>query len=242
MSTRGCPLLNKLAMVLCAVVLFGCDDSGSDPMATLVAAETHGALAMAEDLPSLPELTRRLDEPSRVAASAELWTRSWDEGDEGDRMRMEAYMAAVPPLAARLGPTGVRGVLDPVQGTLAAARTMDETELPGFVIDGVAASDALAAEAETALDEGDLGRALLLAFEAADGLRKLGPEEVARDLVIRAEQAIGRDGEDRSYTDLELERSRHLLLSAAEAMGRNDYLRAIRRAFYACQLLGVDLS
>jgi hypothetical protein len=228
-------------MALCAVALFGCDDSGSDPMATLVAAETHGALAMAEDLPSLPELTRRVDAPN-VTASAELWTRSWDEGDEGDRMRQEAYMATVPPLAATLGPTGIRGVLDPVLATLAAARTMDEAELPGFVIDGIAASGGLAAEAEAALDRGDLGRALLLAFEAADGLRKLGPEEVARDLLIRAEEAIGRDGEDGSYSELELERSRHLLLSAAEAMGRNDYLRAIRRAFYACQLLGVELN
>ena len=47
---------------------------------------------------------------------------------------------------------------------------------------------------------------------------------------------------DGQHTELELERSRKLLSGAVDAMNRNDYLRAIRRAFYACQLLGLDLE
>ena len=212
-------------------------------MATLVAAETHGALAMATDLPDLPELSRRSQDPEALAGAADLWTRSWDDGDEGARMRQEAYTRAVPSIAAALGPSGVRGVLDPLLATIDAARAMDPSELPGFVTKGVERSAVLARDAETALDERDLGRALLLSLEAADGLRELGPEEVARELVFLAEEALAvGNGGAGSASSLDLERSRHLVKGAEEAMERNDFLRAIRRAFYACQLLGIDLD
>ena len=228
-------------LCLGVVALAGCSDSGSDPLAVLVAVETHGALAVAEDLPSLPELTRRIGSEQTLSGATDLWTGSWQRGEEGQRLRMDAYMEAVPRLVTELGADGIRAALAPVRSTVLAAETIDPNDLPAFVLDGMARSRALADEAEQALAGADLGRALLLTLEASDMLRALGPEEVARDLVARAEYAMGRNGDVRTYSDLELERSRHLLLSAGEAMGRKDYLRAIRRAFYACQLLGVEV-
>lgn len=219
----------------------GCGDASSDPLAVMVAAETHGALAVAEELPALPDLTAQTLPEGVSDAALEQWKRSWELGEEGEALRMDAYVATVPRLAPALGVRGVGAVLAPVVATVAAGEAMEAAQLPGFVVDGTRRGRTLVDEADRALAAGDVGRALLLTLEAADVLRALGPQEVARDLVSRAEEALGRIDPARPYSRLELERSRHLVTSAEAALDRNDYLRAIRRAFYACQLLGVEL-
>lgn len=228
-----------LGLLLAAAV--GCGDASTDPMAVLVAAETHGALDVTEDLPSLPELIQSTGSETALPEAADTWLDSWDAGDDGLLLRQDAYRQAVPRLATALGADGIAAALMPVRSTVQAGATLPSDGLPDFVVSGVLESGALVEEADQALSAGELGRALLFTLEAADLIRALGPEEVARDLLERADEVLGRKDVDRAYSPLELERARHLLLSGSEAMGHRDYIRAIRRAFYACEILGVEL-
>ncbi len=212
-------------------------------MAVLVAAETHGALRAAEDLPTMGDLAHRTGDAPGMAEAERIWTESWTDGaDRGRQLRMDAYRKAGPVLTEALGPDGIRDLLVSVDGVLDAAVELDPTELPAFIVDGLIEGEVLAQEAEQSLEVGDLERATLLTLQASDRLRELAPAEVAETLVREAEEALGRNGADAPYTELDLERSRHLLISAGEAMDGGDYLRAIRRAYYACQLLGVELQ
>lgn len=212
-------------------------------MAVLVAAETHGALRVAEGLPTMGDLAHRAGEGPGMAEAERIWTESWTEGaDRGGQLRMDAYRMAGPVLTEALGPDGVRDLLVSVNDVLDAASELDPTELPAFIVEGLIEGEVLSQEAEQSLGAGDLDRAMLLTLQASDRLRALAPAEVAEALLREAEGALGRNGADAPYTELDLERSRHLLISAGEAMDGGDYLRAIRRAYYACQLLGVELQ
>lgn len=229
--------------MLSALALGGCRDSQNDPMAVLVAAETHGALAAAERLPGLPELNRETRDDAELARADRLWLESWTASeDEGRGLRADAYERAVPILAPRLGSAGIEAALSAVWDVLEASSALDPAQTPAFVQTGLTLGAALAGEADQALEARDLQRALRLTLEASDRLRELAPREVAVRLISEAEAALGRNSDAVSYSELDLERSRHLLVSAGQAMDDADYLRAIRRAYYACRLLGVDLE
>jgi hypothetical protein len=76
---------------------------------------------------------------------------------------------------------------------------------------------------------------------AADSVRltTLTPRTVALALIGDAEQRLGGGGEGEGDEGARItrERARHLLRGAAEAVEEEDYPRAIRRAYYAGQLL-----
>ena len=87
---------------------------------------------------------------------------------------------------------------------------------------------------------GDAVRALELSMDAADALWEVSPRQVAADLIQRAEEALGRNPGPDAYSQEELTRVRRLMYGASEAVEEGDYPRAIRRAYYACQLLGAN--
>ena len=207
------PLGTGVLFVLLACVV-GCDDADSDPMAVLMAAETHGALALSEHLPTLPDLVERSPARGELISAADLWALSWRRGEDGRQDRSEAYANVVPRLSSELGSAGIAGALDAVRNTLDAADAMDTTKLPGFVIEGTSVARALAEDAGESLVQGENERALLLTLEASDRLHELGPEEVAHELISRAEEALGRNEDVPTYSELEVEPSRHLLISA----------------------------
>jgi hypothetical protein len=132
--------------------------------------------------------------------------------------------------------------LQAVHNVLDAAEPLDPTQTPAFVQEGLAMGAVLAEEAGQALTVGNTEAALLLTLRAADRLRELAPREVAHRLISEAQDALGRNPDEATYSELDLERGRHLLISAGTAMDDADYPRAIRRAYYACRLLGVDLE
>ncbi len=83
-----------------------------------------------------------------------------------------------------------------------------------------------------------MGEALFLTMQSADLLREASPQVVATSLVVEAEIALGRIPTDDPYPDENLTRARRLTRGARLALAEGDLPRAIRRAFYACQLLG----
>lgn len=66
------------------------------------------------------------------------------------------------------------------------------------------------------------------------------PELLATTLADLAEEGLRRTEGSAAYSEQELSRIRRLTGGAREALEEGDYPRAIRRAYYACRLLGVE--
>lgn len=63
-------------LAVVGLCLSGCRDDDGDPMAVLAAAETHGALRVAEGLPTMGDLAYRAGGGQEMAEAEVLWTQS----------------------------------------------------------------------------------------------------------------------------------------------------------------------
>lgn len=246
------PLARALAALLAAAVIavVGCDAEGV-PTALVVAAESEAALQIAEELPTLPwfagRLEARLDPASRrtVSMGVAVWEESLEAGapaPEGE-LRERVYDAVIPVLAPRL----VRADLEAAHRALAAWLQM---ATPVVAEARIAALEArldegrrLANELASALSD-DTGAewGLLLALRAADVLLETTPRVIALRLTawgegMLAAHAGGAGAGGGAVDSLSLARADRLLRGAREAIASRDYILAIRRAFYARQLL-----
>jgi hypothetical protein len=227
--------------VYCALVLSGCVDTGGDPLATAVAPETHGAILFSEGLSTLPQLLLDHGLAAGSAAETEAWWDSWQmDEEEGARLRGLSYGSAIHRLYSVMGPEGLEDVLDRNSLSLISGRALGDLLGSESVSRALGRAEGFQQEARSALRQGDGERALLLALREADALWEVTPEHVASELIQRAEEALGRNPRDAPYSEEELVRIRRLMYGAAEALRQKDYPGAIRRAYYACQLLGVD--
>lgn len=216
--------------------LGGCRDAGTDPVAALVAGETRGALALRDELPALPDLAVRagLDD---VEGAVELWESSWAGVEaDGRSVRAEAYRRAAPALAEALGRFSAERLRSDVGLALNAVGTLEEGSLDARLAAEVDRARALHLQAGRSLEEGDLVGAYAGEMAASDALRAVAPPAIARSLVIGAEAALEADAEAR-MTDVDADRVRRLVEGARLAMEAEDWSRAIRRAFYASQML-----
>lgn len=233
-----------LAACLIGLAGAGCHDALTDPLATLVTPETAPALEVEIALPTLPDLAARSGAEAQVPDAVLGWMESWQTADaEGDIVRRTAVTRAAPVLARALGHGGVTQALAPlfqVSRSLAGLSSPPSELRPMLseVGAGVLA-------ARLALDEGRTEDALREGLWASDRLRAASPEQVARALLVRGEQALDRgdqagpNAERRAATSEGIDRRRGavLLERARQALEAGDYTRAVQRAFYACQLL-----
>ena len=231
--------------VIYTLSVSGCMDTEANPLdvAVPVAPETHGALLFSDEISTVPSLLLDHGLAHEGVAEAEAWWDSWDLGDsEGAALRSQIYPSAAQRLFPVMGMAGVQDVLDRNTSGLAAIGAM------GAIVDTEAISHALDrarglhSDAWRALGRGEGESALVLALRTADALWEVSPQQVATDLIDRATNALGRNPQPASYSVEELIRIRRLMYGASEALDEGDYPRAIRRAYYACQLLGADPS
>jgi len=242
-ALRRC--LAALALVL---GLTGCEDDGTMPSATLLTEETHGSLMLASTLPSPTSLAEWTDLQAELSEDLERWLSSWDAPpDQGEDVRAGVYGRISAPLAGELGRTGVRGALASLGEAVTAAEELPLERVDPAVRSELARARSLHEEGVEALEEGRRVAGLEHAFRGSDALRAVGPESIARALLTRAEDALevahaafgGEAGEampDRLYRADRLARGAHM------ALDDGDWERALRRAFYACQLLGVPVG
>lgn len=169
----------------------------------------------------------------QAAAAAARRAGRLDEAMETDaaaRMTAAALLDVAPPEAR------VRTTLAAVTEweTRAAAR-LEAASYPA--LDSVARIVALRrGEAETALAAGDTRGAALRLAEGAEAARTMSPVAVALRLVEDAERRI--DGNASPSPDLR--RARLLLRLSREAMATGDQTRAMKRAWYALQLIDAE--
>ncbi|HEU4560997.1 MAG TPA: hypothetical protein VFS20_24305 [Longimicrobium sp.] len=88
-------------------------------------------------------------------------------------------------------------------------------------------------EAEAALERGELRTAAVLLAEAGEVARTYSPVRVALRLLQRAEQRVDTDPNPTP----DMRRARRMLRGAREAMATGDQMRAMKRAWYAQQIL-----
>lgn len=226
---------------LCAMfALTGCHDSPTDPLASLVTAETAPALDIDIALPSLPDLAARTRTEAALAVPVVRWSDSWSadgQVDGEEAARRVAVHEAAPVLAEALGPSGVG---DAVMSVDQAVMALDGlTEIPAVLEPVVAQAREEARQAREALRAGRNAWALEQALLASDQLRAVAPEAVARALVARGEAAAAVTDAGADST-IARTRGRRLLDGARQALDQGDYRRAVERAFYAYQLLSAE--
>ena len=227
--------------VISTLSVSACKDAGNNPLGMLVAPETSGAIVFSDGLSTVPQLLADHGLAHEGATEAEAWWDSWTmEGSEGAELRSIVYPSAAQRLYPVLGLSGTQEVLGRNTSSLSSIAAVVG------LIDSEAISQALIrarglhSEAWRALGRGEAEGALQLAFRTADALWEVSPRQVAATLIEEATDALGRNPGLTSYSHEELIRIRRLTYGASEAFEQGDYPRAIRRAYYACQLLGAD--
>ena len=241
------PRTLTIVAVLGGLAVAGCRDAPTEPAALVVAAETEAALRVAASLPTLPQLVERARsagklEPGEAEAVAEAYAL-WVQADStanpraAAALRRRSYALAAPVLARSLGPMGLAEVEAGLRQWIELASTaLAGVSVPG-VADALETARSLVARAGRADDPVRVAEVLL---EAGDRLRETTPTAVARRLIRQVERALTtREGPADRAGEVARRRAERLLRGARQALAEGDPVLAIRRAYYARQLLGL---
>ena len=241
------PRTLTVVAVLGGLAVAGCRDAPTEPAALVVAAETEAALRVAASLPTLPQLVERArsagkleaGEPEAVAEAYALWAQADSTANPraAVALRRRSYALAAPVLARSLGPAGLAEVEAGLRQWIELASTaLDGVSVPG-VADALNTARSLVARAGRADDPVRVAELLL---EAGDRLRETTPTAVARRLIRQVERALTtREGPADRAGEVARRRAERLLRGARQALAEGDPVLAIRRAYYARQLLGL---
>jgi len=239
-----------ILLTLLLAGLYGCGDEVTDPDAFLESAEAEAVVQSAEQLPLLPSLLARAEPPSGrdqavLVRAQELWAEGSVEGDRSSARRRLAVRYAMPVLNTELTAeqwAEVQGGVEEWLGTVEGL--LQKLVLPEVEDRVASARRYLSWSRGRGVDEGRSHQFLLLAMS---DLVETTPRYVAQRLVREAHVAVA--GARDAATDAEsaesprrvpertLERAERLKDWADRAVGEEDYLLAIQRAYYAIQLV-----
>ena len=225
-------------VLLVALCLTACEDEATNPFAGVVAEETAGALALGVRLPDPGGWTMPEGASTSDAAAVAEWIASWDlPGEDGREARTGSHPVLAALFVGELGRGGVAQHADRLSEGLRRAEALAEEELPEHMRSRIAEASREHASAVDALRSDDPAAALAYVLKGADALREVGPEAVARTLVSEVDAAFGRLAEDDTYSEEDLERIDRLLRGGRQALREGNWVRAIRRAYYARGLI-----
>lgn len=236
--------LAPLAAIVAIAGVLACGDA-RDPVSLLTTAETAPALDLDAPLPTLPTLVQQVLAPAgpplapadatRLLDAFATWTSAsiGDVPAEQDAERARARQMAAPVLAAALGIAKIEDLNARLQtwttlGLLVAGDRDPELKA------ALRSSAAALRSADERNAAGDLAGSLAATMEAAESLEQATPYAVA-DRLLR--NARGRFDSLEVSDDVSRERADRLLRGAEEALAAGDYPLAIRRAYYARELL-----
>lgn len=237
-------LIFLAAVALCVALttpLSARQDEAYHSLVASVAPESHGAVALSRGLPSAQDLAEAQGMEDQLRSELEAWWESWalEEG-RGARVRGRLYGTLSQHLYPLLNDHGLAELLsrngEILRGAEQIGLVLDQAKVEGALHEAIRLQNA----ATAALGEGRGALALGLALESSDALRSVNPGEVAQGLIRRAHEALGRFSPPGPYSEEEMTRILRLTRGASEALDEEDYPRAIRRAYYACQLLGAE--
>lgn len=235
-------------MAVAAALLTACADAPRDPVALLVAPEARAALEVGASLPGLPELVRRAS-PDGISApelgeAEALWREAEGTVDAelAAMLRDSAYALAAPRLAAALDSATLAGVQGRLERWITLASGVIRHAEFHDLAEALTDANAELTTARTAWARGDSAGAIVATLRASDRLAETTPQAVASRLsaqdeavLARARQLAGKSLSPESH--LRLERIDRLVRGARQALSAGHYEMAIRRAYYARQLL-----
>lgn len=237
------------AMAL-ALMVGACADAPRDPVAVLVAPEARAALEVGSTLPTLPDLIRK-NTPGGVStgdlARAEALWRAGEQasGAEAGELRREADSLAAAPLAAAMDSASLAEAQERLESWISlAGGALGRGQFPELTAALGEAGEFLAG-ARGANARGERTASVALTLLAADRLAETTPRAVADRLTggdevslaaLRGLPGVPSDQESR----LRLERIERLVRGAREALAGGRYEVAIRRAYYARELLASE--
>jgi len=235
----------RLARVLAAVatpawliLVTACQDAPTDPVARIVTPETAVSVALGVVLPE-PELWLGEGETDPALLDAVVhWRMSWDKPTaEGRPVRERLHPVLARGLAPVLGAGRIREEELRLAEGIKRAQELPEEDLGPDIVRRLGDADVAHARSARALRSGDPTEGLRYVLEAADILREVGPEAVARALVAEVEELHRRLSDSEPYSEQEQERLGRLVTGGRQALEDEDWIRAIRRAYYAKGLL-----
>ncbi len=227
--------------VAATLLVSACSDADGGSLALPVAVETQGAILFSEDFPTLPTLLLGHGLAEEGALETESWSSSWDlDEDEGAELRSRIRPLAARRLLPALGPAGVQELLGRIGLSMLSVEALTSYLDSRPVEEALESARAFHLGALRASEVGQWEEALTLALGTTDALWQVTPRQVAKSLIRQAETTLGRKQGIHAYSQEELTRIRRLMYGASEALEAGDYPGAIRRAYYACQLLGAN--
>ena len=240
------------ALLALVATASACADAPRDPVALLVAPEAKAALEVGSSLPTLGELARR-NSPEGAAtgdlARAEtLWREAaaLPAGPQAEELRGQAYALAAAPLAAAMDSTALAGTQARLERWIElAGNVLRRAEFPDLA---AALSDASSylTSARALAARGQREAAVALTLRASDRLAETTPQAVAARLTAEDEVALASLRQLASQPSAaedarrSFERADRLVRGAREALTAGRYEVAIRRAYYARQLLATE--
>jgi hypothetical protein len=230
----------RSGFVVLLPLLWGCEDAETGPLASVVAEETQGALALQGTILDADGLARRSgsDDPAGLSE----WRASWSlDIGSGRAARASAYRVLAPALAGRLSESAIRDALVSLEDALDSSETIPEGELPERITNQLALARDAQLRGALAFEQGDLTRAVTEVLRGSDALREVEPAQVVHQLLTAADEGMRRLLGSESYSEETRQRAESLLKIANDALRNDDYARAIRSAYYATLLLEVDL-
>ena len=245
MSRWLCQIARSAGVCLFAVIsLSGCEDASSDPLGVILSERGLSELAVDAGLPSLESLAAEAALETSLDGWIESWRGSWERSVlEGREVRLRAYNESADPLADALGGQAVVRTVLTVEEAVAAAASLDGETLGARLSEQVDLARAAQEQAVLALEQLREADALVNALIAVDLLREVGPESVVRVLIAQAAtrfERLSAQGAEADVSSEDLGRGRRLLQGARLALEAGEYALAIRRAYYACQVLGLQ--
>lgn len=237
-------------MLLTIIASSACD-AGDLPTA-LVAAETHPALSIAAELPTLAWLVERAyesepgtpDWQSVATSTLRAWEESEAQSDAAGRLarRRVVYGAILPHLAERLTQADLEDALVGQAAWIATASSIVASggDLP---LEGIAAAlesgRSWVRRARAYLRTGEWESAILATIRAGDELLETTPRVIAlrwttaADAELRERLARRPNGYPSGASDsTRLARADRLIRHARQAYADGDHARAIQRAYY----------
>ena len=238
----------RLAWLLAVTALpLGCADAPRDPVALLVAPEARAALEVGSTLPALPDLIRQHTVGAAtgdLARAETLWREAAGavDGAQAGELREAAYALAAPPLAEAMDSASLAGTQARLERWIGlAGGALRHAEFQDLAAALTEAGQELAA-ARVAGTRGERVEAVTLTLRAADRLSETTPRAVAARLSAQDEAALaglravaGPPSSEEARR--RLERIDRLVRGAREALAGGRFELAIRRAYYARQLL-----
>jgi len=231
-----------LALAACSLIAPACADSPTAPNSFVHEAggSVWVAVAVPEGLPEakgwLPYLRADAPEHARVRQLADEASHARRAGEleasaalEAEALRVAAAVAH-PPAVKLLGAVAALDRWGERAGERLESGSFPELE-------GAAARvRELRNAARADLVRGDTQSAVLRLVEAAEVARGYAPATVGLRLVAQAERRIDAEAQPSQN----LRRARLLLRTAREAMAQGDETRAMKRAWYALQLIEAE--